>query len=58
MSTKNPIRPSMYIKSKINEVNWVDFRYEKLPLFCFYYGYMSHSKDYCKKDEALSHGIT
>lgn len=34
----SPIIPGIYIGSKKNGVNWIDFRYETLPMFCFYYG--------------------
>lgn len=35
LSIRNPISPGMYIGSKQNRITWVDFRYERLPFFCF-----------------------
>lgn len=35
---KDPINPRMYIWSKTNGVTWIDFKYEKLTMFCFKYG--------------------
>lgn len=29
-------------------VNWLDFRYENLPLFCFNYGLIGHGEDLCE----------
>lgn len=40
LDINNPIMPGMYIGSKNNGVTWIDFCYEKLPMFCFYYGLM------------------
>lgn len=48
----------MCIGSKNNGITWIDFRYEKLPFFCLYYGKMGHNMEYCNKIDALVHGIT
>lgn len=44
----NPIRVGMYIVNENDGINWVDFRYENLPLFCFYYGLIGHSTENCE----------
>lgn len=41
MEISAPIRSSMYIGSKNKGVSRIDFRYEKLPMFCFYCGFMN-----------------
>lgn len=51
------ISPEMYIGSKNNEITWINFRYEKLPLFYFYYGLMVYSEEYCKKLGPPTYGI-
>jgi hypothetical protein len=31
----SPIRAGLYIGNDVDGINWVDFRYENLPMFCF-----------------------
>ena len=43
---RNPLRRGTEIKlSKTGETHSVDFRYEKLPFFCFRCGVLTHSRD-------------
>jgi hypothetical protein len=46
----NPILAGMYIGNINDDMNWVDFRYENLPLFCFQCGLIGHSFDNCEDD--------
>lgn len=43
----SPIRAGMYIGNEVDGVNWVDFRYENLPMFCFGCGLVGHNEDNC-----------
>lgn len=58
LNTQSPICTGIYIGSKNNRITWIDFRYEKLPLFCFYYGIIGHGEDFCKRTISLIHDIT
>jgi len=44
----NPIRAGMYIGNNDDGVNWVDFRFENLPMFCFGCGLIGHNQESCK----------
>lgn len=50
----NPIRVGLYIGNKVDGVNWVDFRYENLPMSCFYCGLVGHTEENCsqKREES------
>lgn len=52
-STK-PIKTGVNIGSLQDGVLWVDFRYEKLPLFCFLCGIIGHGNLGCPKNQNLS----
>lgn len=45
----NPIRAGMYIGNKVDGINWIDFRYENLPMFCFYCGLVGHNEENCSQ---------
>lgn len=40
-----------------NGVTWDDFRYVKLPIFCFKYGITGNNEDHCKNPISLNHSI-
>lgn len=42
------IRAGLYIGNDEDGVNWVDFRYENLPMFCFCCGLVGHNEDNCQ----------
>lgn len=44
----NPIRAGMYIGNDQDGINWIDFRYENLPMFYFGCGLVGHIQDNCR----------
>jgi hypothetical protein len=48
INIEEPIRPGMFIGNTRDGINWVDFRYENLPMFCFSCGLVGHSEDKCE----------
>ena len=42
-----PIRRGGFIASSDGERHWVQFKYERLPLFCHFYGMLGHDLKHC-----------
>jgi hypothetical protein len=53
---KQPIRAEMYIGNDDDGINWVDFRFENLPMLCFVCGLIGHQGDICKSGIVLQEG--
>jgi len=43
VKVKKPIRAVMFIGNDEDGINWVDFRFENFPMFCFGYGLFGHN---------------
>ena len=43
ININHPIRAGMFIGNDNNGINWVDFRFENLPMFCFECGLIGHN---------------
>jgi hypothetical protein len=48
INIEEPIRPGIFIGNPKDGINWVDFRYENLPMFCFNCGLVGHNEDKCE----------
>lgn len=44
-----PLKCKMRIKKSGGEWQWLSFKYERLPTFCFYCGLIGHSDKFCEK---------
>ncbi|KAK1355565.1 CCHC-type domain-containing protein [Heracleum sosnowskyi] len=49
INLNNPLRRRMKMKMNGEEWFWVNFRYENVPMFCFFCGIVGHSEKYCSK---------
>jgi hypothetical protein len=47
INIEEPIRHGMFIGNTRDGINWVDFRYENLPMFCFSCGLIGHNQENC-----------
>lgn len=49
LNLNNPLKKGVNMGSKVDGIHWVDFRYERLPNFCYYCGIIGHNKEACNK---------
>ncbi|KAJ1406666.1 Zinc finger, CCHC-type [Sesbania bispinosa] len=42
-----PLLPGITVGSKKDGLSWVDFKYERLPQFCYKCGLIGHEEDHC-----------
>jgi hypothetical protein len=47
INIEEPIRHGMFIGNTRDGINWVDFRYENLPMFCFKCGLIGQNEEHC-----------
>ncbi|KAE9454971.1 hypothetical protein C3L33_13127, partial [Rhododendron williamsianum] len=53
-----PVRRGMKLKIDVGQPFWVEFRYEKLPMFCCYCGFIGHEQKSCiKQTKDMENGI-
>ena len=43
-----PLCRGGYVKNEEGGRYWVDFRYERLPNFCYIYGLLGHDEKHCQ----------
>ncbi|XP_073121701.1 uncharacterized protein [Henckelia pumila] len=49
MDIRLPIKRRMKLKKIGEEWSWINFKYEKIPTFCFFCGVIGHSDKFCEK---------
>lgn len=47
LSILKPLRRGGFITGSDNVRTWVSFKYERLPMFCQYYGIIGHDLKHC-----------
>jgi len=53
-----PIRAGMYIGNDKDGINWVKFRFENVPMFCFRCGLVGHMVENCRNSPSMAEGAT
>ncbi|MED6136115.1 hypothetical protein PIB30_053040 [Stylosanthes scabra] len=52
----NPIKKGVNIGSSMDDITWVDFKYEKLPTIFYFCGTIGHDEESCEKAEEKEEG--
>lgn len=47
IDVNEPLKRRMHMKKPGGTWVWINFKYERLPIFCFYCGVMGHSDQFC-----------
>ena len=48
LDIRKPLRRGMKVKKPGEEWYWVNYKYERLPTFCYFCGMLGHSKTLCE----------
>ena len=48
-----PLRGGGYIADSSGEHTWVNFKYERLPIFCYFFGLVGHDVRHCANHFAV-----
>ena len=49
IDVRKPLKKRMRIKKLGGEWAWINFKYERMPTFCFYCGIIGHNEKFCEK---------
>ncbi|KAL2894806.1 hypothetical protein RDABS01_010715 [Bienertia sinuspersici] len=52
LNTCKPLRRMQKIRNNRGETCWVEFKYQRLPFFCYKCGVMGHTERDCQKEES------
>lgn len=57
IDVRRPLKSKMKMKKSGGDWIWINFKYERLPSFCFYCGIIGHSEKFCEAlfDSPLEH---
>ena len=49
IDVRKPLKRRMKIKKQGGEWTWINFKYERLPTFCFFCGIIGHNERFCQR---------
>lgn len=49
LNATKPLKSKLPIKKPGNDWLWIQLKYERVPTFCYFYGFFGHNEKFCVK---------